>query len=408
MKTIKGKKIILGVSGSIAAYKAAFLLRLLTKAGAEVQVIMTPDATHFVGPLTFSTLSGKPVLVEYFDEKTGEWNNHVHLALWADLILVAPATANTLSKFANGVCDHLLAAVYLSARCPVYLAPAMDLDMWHHPATQNNIERLKSYGNLIISPGSGELASGLVGEGRLAEPEELFEAVCDFFAAQYSTSNWSGKTVLVTAGPTFEAIDPVRYIGNHSTGKMGFAIAEELAIRGASVVLVHGPVSVPVPQHPNIHSYAVVSAADMLAACEEHFQTSDGLIMSAAVADFTPKAVAAEKIKKVEGQLEGGINIELKKTADILQTLSAKKIANQWVVGFALETDHEEAHALSKLSRKGLDMIVLNSLRDAGAGFATDTNQITVYHKDGQKQVYSLHSKAEIAAFIVNEVEKHA
>lgn len=407
MKTIKGKKIILGVSGSIAAYKAAFLLRLLTKAGAEVQVIMTPDATNFVGPLTFSTLSGRTVLVEYFDKKTGEWNNHVHLALWADLILVAPATANTLSKFANGGCDNLLSAVYLSARCPVYLAPAMDLDMWHHPATQHNIQRLTSYGNHIMFPGTGALASGLVGEGRLAEPEELFDAVCDFFKAQCPFSSWTGKKVLVTAGPTFEAIDPVRFISNHSTGKMGFAIAEELADRGASVVLVHGPVSVPVPQHANIRSEAVVSAAEMLAACEEHFQSADGLIMSAAVADFTPKTVADEKIKKVEGQLVDGMTIELKKTTDILQTLSGKKTANQWVVGFALETEHEEEHALSKLTRKRLDMIVLNSLRDAGAGFATDTNQITVYHKNGQKQAYPLHSKAKIAAFIVNEVEKH-
>jgi phosphopantothenoylcysteine decarboxylase/phosphopantothenate--cysteine ligase len=417
MKTIQGKKIILGVCGSIAAYKAAFLLRLLTKAGAEVQVVLTPDAANFVGPLTFSTLSSRPVLVDYFDQKTGEWNNHVHLALWADLILIAPLTANTLSKFAHGGCDNLLTAIYLSARSPVYFAPAMDLDMWHHPATKKNIETLISYGNVMIAPNNGALASGLEGEGRLAEPEEIVAVVEDFFSNGNSTEKQlftsqqtseksqflAGKRVLVTAGPTYEAIDPVRFIGNHSTGKMGVALAKELANRGAQVYLVHGPISVPIPNHPNIHATAVTSAAEMLSACEMHFSKVNLLIMAAAVADYTPQVVAAEKIKK-EANDQGGLHLELKKTVDILSTLSAKKSPGQFLVGFALETQQEEEHARSKMIRKHLDMIVLNSLRDPGAGFATDTNQVTVFHKNGEKKAFPLASKSDTAGIILDEI----
>lgn len=434
METIRGKKIILGVCGSIAAYKAAFLLRLLTKAGAEVQVIMTPDAVHFITPLTLSTLSGKPVLVDYFDEKTGEWNNHVHLALWADVILVAPASANTLSKFAAGACDNLLAAVYLSARSPVFLAPAMDLDMWKHPATQSNINSLLSIGHYLIAPENGELASGLVGEGRLAEPEEIIRVLAAHFEnveknaavtgpfeekgvltasaegdglsperSAPSGQKLQGKSVLVTAGPTYEAIDPVRFIGNHSSGKMGFALALALAAEGAGVTLVHGPVSVPVPEHPLIRSRAVVTASDMLTACLDAFDGVDIVVMAAAVADYTPVETAAQKIKK-SPDAEGELQIPLKKTTDILAALGQRKKDSQFLVGFALETEKEEEHALSKLQRKNLDLIVLNSLRDEGAGFGTDTNKITVFDRSGQRTQFPLRSKQQVAGDIIQMI----
>lgn len=406
MATIKGKRIILGVCGSIAAYKAAFLLRLLTKAGAEVQVVMTPDAVSFVGPLTFATLSGRPVLVDYFDQKTGEWNNHVHLALWADLILIAPASANTLSKFAHGGCDNLLSAIYLSARSPVFLAPAMDLDMWKHPATRANIAALEIYGHRLISPESGELASGLVGEGRLAEPEEILRVISSFFEGQDADEDanglglsLSGKNVLITAGPTYEAIDPVRFIGNHSSGKMGFALAAEMALQGAEVHLVHGPVVVPVPAHQRIKAQAVNSAAEMHRACLDVFDQVDVVVMAAAVADYTPVEPAHQKIKKSAGQ--DGLQISLKKTTDILADLGQRKRADQFLVGFALETEQEEANALAKLEKKNLDMIVLNSLRDEGAGFGTDTNKITVFDRSGQHTNFPLQSKTQVAKDII-------
>lgn len=403
MATIQGKKIILGVCAGIAAYKAAFLLRLLLKSGAEVQVVMTPDARSFITPLTLSTLSGKPVLVDYFDETSGSWNNHVHLALWADLILVAPTTANTLAKFASGLCDNLLAAIYLSARSPVLIAPAMDLDMWTHGATQQNIAKLVSYGDVIIPPGTGELASGLVGEGRMAEPEEIVTFLQDFLdahdTAPVALSPLQGKRVLVTAGPTYEAIDPVRFIGNHSSGKMGFALAQVLADSGAEVALVHGPVSLPMPEHPRIHPYAVVSAVQMLEACLDKGSDAALIIMAAAVADYAPETTAAQKIKKTGA--DTGLQVALKKTTDILAELGRRKTENQFLVGFALETENEEANAEAKLQRKNLDMIVLNSLRDEGAGFGTDTNKVTIFTRTGERIPLPLKTKSKTAAEIV-------
>lgn len=414
MESLRGKKIILGVCASIAAYKAAILLRLLTKAGAEVQVVMTPDAVEFITPLTLSTLSGRPVLVSYFERETGEWNNHVHLALWADALLIAPATANTLSKFAQGACDNLLTAIYLSARSPVFLAPAMDLDMWKHGSTQGNVERLRSFGNIFISPEYGELASGLVGEGRLAEPEEIVTFLQEYFEPSveaHGGEGWisedgtaeelplSGKKALVSAGPTQEAIDPVRYISNHSSGKMGFALAVALAKKGAEVTLVHGPASASLPIHTRIKAVPVLSAEDMLHACLEAGAKADLIVMAAAVADYTPMEVAKEKIKKTDG-VDDSV-IRLKKTTDILAELGRRKTADQVLVGFALETQNEEENALSKLKRKNLDLIVLNSLRDEGAGFGTDTNQVTLYDRSGQKTAIPLKSKQEMAEDII-------
>lgn len=392
------KKIILGVCGGIAAYKAAILVRSLIKEGAEVQVIMTPDAVAFVTPLTFSTLSGRPVFIEYFDATSGEWNNHVHLALWADAILVAPATANTLAKFAHGLCDNLLAAVYLSATCPVILAPAMDLDMWKHPSTQANISKLESYGNTIISPGEGELASGLVGQGRLREPEEIVAFMTDFWRQDDGLSSFfAGKEVLVTAGPTYEAIDPVRFIGNHSSGKMGLAIADALAAYGASVTLVHGPLSGSPTLRSSIKAIAVTSAQEMLEACLLANDSAEIVIMAAAVADYTPATFATQKIKKKDDDL----HIELTKTTDILAMLGERKRPGQVLVGFALETENEEDHALAKLERKNLDYIVLNSLREAGAGFGGDTNKITIFDRQGGKKSFNLKSKSAVAVDIL-------
>lgn len=388
MSSLKGKNIVLGVCGSIAAYKIASLIRLLVKEEAAVQVIMTPDATAFITPLTLSTLSKKPVLVDYYDEKTGEWNNHVHLGLQADLMLIAPASANTIAKMANGFCDNLLTATYLSAKCPVYLAPAMDLDMWKHPATQRNLSLINSFGNIIIPPNSGELASGLVGEGRLAEPEEIVA----FLEHSLTTGKpLAGKSALVTAGPTYEAIDPVRFIGNHSSGKMGYAIAEELLRLGASVTLVSGPTHL--QASTGINKIAVQSAQQMYDSCAQVFDTSDIIIMSAAVADYTPSNPATEKIKKKAEDF----SIQLKKTTDILGTLGARKTAKQTLIGFALETNNELAHAQDKLVRKNADFIVLNSMQDKGAGFGTDTNKVTILSRQGDINTFELKSKEEVA-----------
>ncbi|MCW8312658.1 bifunctional phosphopantothenoylcysteine decarboxylase/phosphopantothenate--cysteine ligase CoaBC [Sphingobacterium sp. InxBP1] len=395
---LTGKNIVIAVCGSIAAYKIATLIRLLVKADAQVRVIMSEEATAFITPLTLSTLSKNPVLVNYYQPDTGEWNNHVEIALQADYIVIAPATANTLAKMANGLCDNLLMAVYLSAKCPVFFAPAMDLDMWKHPATQHNIERLRSYGNIIIPPGNGPLASGLIGEGRLAEPEEIFA-----FLENYSENSLPllGKKALVTAGPTYEAIDPVRFIGNHSSGKMGYAIARQLKQLGADVTLISGPSSLSIPE--GIHLISVTSAAQMLQACEDHFDAASIVVMSAAVADYTPIEVATQKIKKKEDQF----SIPLKKTTDILATLGARKKDGQIIVGFALETNDELDHAKDKLARKNLDLIVLNSMRDKGAGFATDTNKVTVISRNGEIKEFSLKSKEEVAKDICQLILTH-
>lgn len=393
---LQNKKILLGICGSIAAYKAAVLVRLLVKAGAEVQVVMTPDATNFITPLTLSTLSKRPVYFEYFAPETGEWNNHVELGLWGDLFLIAPASANTMAKMANGLCDNLLTAVYLSAKCPVYFAPAMDLDMWKHESTTENVERIQSFGNILIKPGTGELASGLHGEGRMAEPEEII-AFLD--ADIKSKLPLTGQKVMVTAGPTYEAIDPVRFIGNHSSGKMGFAIADTLAGLGADVVLIAGPTA-QVSKQRSVKRVDVVSAADMLAACEQYYSDANACIMSAAVADYTPVNIADKKIKK-QGD---NIGIELKATTDILKTLGSKKQDGQILVGFALETNDEEQNAIKKLKTKNLDFIVLNSLNDMGAGFKGDTNKITIIDRDLQKTTYGLKSKNEVASDICDKL----
>jgi len=391
----EGKKIILGVCGSIAAYKSALLVRLLVKAGADVQVIMTKDATSFITPLTLATLSKKPVLVDYFVPESGEWNNHVELGLCADALIIAPATANTLAKMANGSCDNLLSAVYLSAKCPVYFAPAMDLDMWKHPATTQNVSKLQSYGNILINPGMGELASGLHGEGRMAEPEEIIA----FLSTQLKKKlPLSGKKILVTAGPTYEAIDPVRFIGNHSSGKMGFAIADEFAVMGADVTLITGPTAQTSKQHVN--RIDVTTAAEMLQACEINYTNADVCVMSAAVADYTPIDPSPEKIKKQNGSL----NIELKSTIDILKTLGQKKRDGQLLVGFALETNDEEQNAILKLKKKNLDFIVLNSLNDAGAGFKSNTNKITIIDHNLNKTTFDLKTKDEVARDICQKV----
>ncbi|MDN3583823.1 bifunctional phosphopantothenoylcysteine decarboxylase/phosphopantothenate--cysteine ligase CoaBC [Mucilaginibacter flavus] len=394
--TLEGKNIILGVCGSIAAYKSALLVRLLVKAGANVQVVMTKDATSFITPLTLSTLSKKPALVDYFKTETGEWNNHVELGLWADMLVVAPATANTLAKMANGICDNLLSAVYLSAKCQVYFAPAMDLDMWLHPATRQNVTRLQSFGNIMISPGNGELASGLYGEGRLAEPEEIVAFLSATLKKKHLLAN---RKIIVTAGPTYEAIDPVRFIGNHSSGKMGFAIADELAAMGADVILITGPTAQASKQQ-NINRIDVTSAAQMLEACLTYYPAAKACIMSAAVADYTPVNVAGQKIKKKDASL----NIELKSTTDILKTLGEQKADGQVLVGFALETNDEEMNAITKLQKKNLDFIVLNSLNDAGAGFKKDTNKITIIDRQLQKTTFELKSKEDVAKDICLKV----
>ena len=393
---MKGKKILIGVCGSIAAYKTALLIRLLVKAGAEVKVIMTPSATDFITPLTLSTLSKNPVGLNYFNTQTGEWANHVEYGLWADVFIVAPVTANTLGKMANGICDNLLIASYLSAKCPVFFAPAMDLDMYIHPSTKRNIDLLKSYGNQLIEVGHGELASGLSGDGRMEEPEIIFETLRNFFL---NSNSLKGKKVLVTAGPTYEAIDPVRFVGNRSSGKMGFAIADQLALRGAEVKLVSGPTSLK-NNNQNIQLIMVESAEEMFTACMSDFSKMDVIVMSAAVADYKPMEIADQKIKKKSDEL----SINLVPTQDILKQMGVMKKGNQFLVGFALETENEVANANDKLSRKNLDLIVLNSLNDIGAGFNSDTNKITIINKAGQQQSFEMKSKNEVAKDLVNVI----
>lgn len=394
---LEGKNVILGVCGSIAAYKSALLARLLVKAGANVQVIMTADAANFITPLTLATLSKNQALTEYFVPETGEWNNHVEFGLWADLMLIAPASANTLAKMAGGLVDNLLTAVYLSAKCPVYFAPAMDLDMWKHQSTKANIETLQGFGNILIAPGSGELASGLHGEGRMGEPEDIIEFLSADIKKKLPLVNIKA---LVTAGPTYEAIDPVRFIGNHSSGKMGFAIADELAQLGADVTLVSGP-SAQQSKQRSVKRVDVTSAAEMLEACRQYYTDARICIMSAAVADYTPVTVAQQKIKK---QDDSALTIETKKTADILKYLGDHKQNGQLLVGFALETQNEEQNAIDKLKKKNLDFIVLNSLADVGAGFATDTNKVTIIDRHLNKTNFGLKSKDDVAKDICNKV----
>lgn len=391
---MKGKKIIIGVTGSIAAYKVAFLTRLFVKAGAEIRVLMTPAAQHFITPLTLSTLSKNPVFTEIISEES--WNSHVELGLWADAMIIAPCTATTLSKLATGVADNIITATYLSARCPVFIAPAMDLDMWTHPATVRNLAILRGDNCHLIPVGHGELASGLVGDGRMAEPEDIITFLADFFDTK---QDFKHKKILITAGPTYEALDPVRFIGNRSSGKMGIAIADELAERGAEVVLILGPSKLKA-EHPSVYTMRVESAQQMYEACLRHFPDCQAAILAAAVADYRPKEVSSIKIKKKESDL----NIELEKTPDIAAALGQLKKANQKLVGFALETNDEQANALSKLKRKNLDFIVLNSLRDAGAGFSHDTNKVSIIFDENNIKVFELKNKDDVAQDIVNEL----
>ena len=393
---LKGKHIILGVTGSIAAYKAATLTRLLVKEGASVKVVMTPLAKEFITPLTMATLSKSPIMVDFYNPENGDWNSHVDLGLWADLYLIAPASANTIGKMAGGIADNLLLTTYLSAKCPVMVAPAMDLDMYKHPVTQRNLKVLQSFGNIIIEPESGELASGLIGKGRMEEPERIVAFIADYFARQ---EDFKGKKVVVTAGPTYEKIDPVRFIGNYSSGKMGLAIAEEFAGRGAEVVLVCGPVNLKT-SHPAIRRVDVESAVQMYEVTSKEFVNSDVAVLSAAVADFTPKEKADHKIKRGKDDLL----LELLPTKDIAAELGRIKTASQLLVGFALETNDEEVNALSKMQRKNLDIIVLNSLNDKGAGFSVDTNKVTILDKAGDKTVYELKTKVEVAKDIVDQI----
>ena len=393
---LNGKHIILGITGSIAAYKAAMLCRLLVKEGAEVRVIMTPLAKQFITPLTMATLSKHPILVEFFNPENGEWNSHVSLGEWADMLLIAPATANTLAKMTTGVADNLLLTTYLSARSKVAIAPAMDLDMYAHITTQNNLRTLAERGVAIIEPEAGELASGLIGKGRMAEPEEIVKQVKAIFAKE-CVQTLAGKHYIVTAGATIEPIDPVRYITNHSTGKMGYAIAEELAQRGAKVTLVSGRTALQTPN--GVERVDVVTAEDMYNATTEAWKEADGAVMCAAVADYTPKCVADQKLKKSDDDM----SIELKRTKDIAKELGATK-GDRILVGFALETNDEEANAEGKLKRKNLDFIVLNSLRDKGAGFGGDTNKITLIDANGSQE-HPLMSKREVASIIVDKIE---
>ncbi|MEJ7780013.1 MAG: bifunctional phosphopantothenoylcysteine decarboxylase/phosphopantothenate--cysteine ligase CoaBC [Daejeonella sp.] len=393
---LNNKNILLGVCGSIASYKSATLTRLLVKAGANVRIIMTREATNFITPLTLSTLSKNPVLINYFEPDSGVWNNHVDIGLWADLMIVAPASANTLAKFSNGLCDNLLSAAYLSAKCPVFFAPAMDLDMWKHPATQKNVNTLTSYGDSMIQPAYGELASGLVGEGRMAEPEEIISFISTGLKKKLPLKD---KKALVTAGPTYEPIDPVRFIGNHSSGKMGFAIAEELSALGASVTLVTGPTSLKLSDSA-IHRIDITTADEMLHVALENFPQSDIGILSAAVADYRSAEVSETKIKKAGSHLE----LKMVRTVDILDTLGKQKKKGQILVGFALETNNEEENAIAKLKKKNLDFIVLNSLRDQGAGFKNDQNKITIIGRDLDKESFMLKSKREVARDICKKV----
>ncbi len=390
---LKNKKILLGVSGSIAAYKSAVLVRLLKKEGADVKIIMTPSSKQFIAPLTLSTLSKNEVLSELKDNDS--WANHVMLGRWADVMLIAPLTCNTLSKMANGQCDNLLTAVYLSATCPVVIAPAMDEDMWHHPTTKLNLQKVESFGNVIIPVSHGELASGLIGMGRMAEPETIIQWLGNYFSVR---NQLSGKRVLITAGPTYEKIDPVRFIGNYSSGKMGIALATEFQKRGAEVTLVCGPVSQAIPA--GIKLINVVSAAEMLDACIKEFENTDIAVMSAAVADYTVKDPKAEKIKKNDELLQ----LELSKTTDILKKLGDLKKEHQLLVGFALETNNEQENAINKLKAKNADFIVLNSMNDSGAGFSHDTNKITIFDKNQKEYHFETKNKNEVAVDIINTI----
>lgn len=392
---LQGKKVILGVTGSIAAYKSANLIRLLVKEGVEVKVIMTSLAKEFITPLTLATLSQNPILVDFFNPENGDWNSHVDLGLWADAYLIAPATANTMAKMANGVADNLLITTYLSARCPVFVAPAMDLDMFAHPSTRRNIEILKSFGNQIIEPTVGQLASGLEGKGRMEEPEHIVQYLDDYFEPK----NMLGKKVLITAGPTYEKIDPVRFVGNYSTGKMGFALADACAKQGAEVTLITGPVNLSA-KHRNIKRVSVESAEDMYKAVMSRFETMDGAILCAAVADFTPIEPAETKLKREKENL----TLELKPTQDIAAAVGQVKRHEQFLVGFALETNDEEANAKAKMERKNFDFIVLNSLQDPNSGFGFDTNKISIIHRSGLQKQYELKSKLAVADDIVNEI----
>lgn len=395
-QTLKGKHIVLGISGGIAAYKSAYLLRLFIKAGAEVQVVITPNGKEFITPATLAALSGKPVVSEFFAANTGEWHSHVDLGLWSDLMVIAPATASTIGKMVAGVADNMLITTYLSVKCHVMVAPAMDLDMWAHPSTQRNIATLRNDGVEIIAPASGELASHLVGKGRMEEPEEILRRVENSFSRKESLK---GKKILVTAGPTYESIDPVRFIGNYSSGKMGFAIAEEAAARGADVTLVAGPVSLGVT-NPAIRRIDVTSARQMLDAALKAFEACDIAILSAAVADYAPESCSDTKIKR---ENTDGMTLHLVKNPDIAATLGNVK-GDRVLVGFALETDHERENALGKMRRKNLDMIVLNSLKNPLAGFNKDTNQITILKADGAETEYPAKSKRDVASDILDEI----
>lgn len=393
---LKGKKILLGITGSIAAYKSAMLVRLLVKQEAEVKVLLTPSARDFVTPLTLATLSRQPVLSEFQESNTGTWHNHVALGLWADAFVVAPASANTLAKMANGLCDNLLLATYLSARCPVFVAPAMDLDMLAHPATQKNLATLQAHGHFLIKTNTGELASGLTGDGRMAEPEEIVTFLQRHFDVK---KKLTGKRALVTAGPTYEALDPVRFIGNHSSGKMGFALAEALANEGAAVDLVTGPTAQHL-SHPAVTVHPVVSADDMYAVCRNLFPTADITVLSAAVADYKPAVRAEQKIKKTGDSL----TLELVRTPDIAASLGKEKRKDQILVGFALETEQEVANARKKRESKNFDFIVLNSMNDAGAGFGGNTNKIQIIGRDGEVVAYPVKPKHEVARDIVHTI----
>lgn len=397
MSILSGKHIILGICGGIAAYKSVSLLRLFIKAGAEVQVVITPAGKEFITPVTLSALSHKPVVSEFFTANTGEWHSHVDLGLWADCMVIAPATASTIGKMAHGIADNMLVTTYLSAKSPVFVAPAMDLDMMKHPSTQANLELLSSYGNHIIEPETGYLASGLEGKGRMEEPEKIVEYLEAYFS---SRCDMEGKKVLITAGPTHEKIDPVRFIGNYSSGKMGYALAEECANRGAEVTLVSGPVNLRA-ENPAIHTVNVESAREMLSACQDVFPDVDVAVMCAAVADYAPAHPQDHKIKREHQDVP---TIELIKNPDIAATLGKEKKQTQVLVGFALETDNEFSNATEKLQRKNLDMIVLNSMRDKGAGFGTDTNKVSIFDRSGNRIDFPLKSKKDVATDIVNEI----
>ncbi|WP_195741645.1 bifunctional phosphopantothenoylcysteine decarboxylase/phosphopantothenate--cysteine ligase CoaBC [Bacteroides faecis] len=393
---LKGKKIILGITGSIAAYKACYIIRGLIKQGAEVQVVITPAGKEFITPITLSALTSKPVISEFFAQRDGTWNSHVDLGLWADAMLIAPATASTIGKMANGIADNMLITTYLSAKAPVFVAPAMDLDMYAHPSTQKNLDILRSYGNHIIEPGTGELASHLVGKGRMEEPENIIRVLDEFFSA---SAELQGRKIMITAGPTYEKIDPVRFIGNYSSGKMGFALAEECARCGAEVTLIAGPVQLKT-QHSRIHRIDVESAREMYEAAQACFPTADVGILCAAVADFRPETVAGQKIKR---EKEEELTLHLQATQDIAASLGKIKEENQLLVGFALETNNEQQNAEGKLERKNFDFIVLNSLNDAGAGFRHDTNKISIIDRKGRKD-YSLKPKQEVAQDIIDHL----